>query len=180
MDDFPGCLFLSLVTPNVVVAFLGAFGGLWLFNRRLEAFLLLSTGVALVDNAGLERIVRRPSPDPDLISVAQEPGPFTFPSGHAAGVVVLYGLIFYFATVFVRQPALRLLIQAACVYVSVFTIIERLYVGVHWFSDMYGGVLHGALWLVLIIFVYRQRPRARVPAPSSPVLGERLRASRAD
>ncbi len=81
-------------------------------------------------------------------------------------MVVLYGLMFYFATISVRQPVLRLLIQAACVYVSVFTVIERLYIGVHWFSDVYGGVLYGALWLALIILVYRQRSQARTPSPS--------------
>lgn len=74
-------------------------------------------------------------------------------------MVVLYGLLFYFATTFIRRPALRLPVQAACLYIAAFTAIERLDAGVHWLSDVYAGVLFGALWLVPVIWAHRRRER---------------------
>lgn len=126
--------------------------------------------------AVLERIVARPQPSPDLLSVAQEPGlsEFAFPSGHTAGVVVLYGLLFFFAGRFIQRPALRLPLQAAFAYLTVFTAIERLDAGMHWLSDVYAGVLFGALWLAATIWIYRRRLReqgylASARAPEAPV-----------
>ena len=91
-----------------------------------------------------------------------DPGDFAFPSGHVAGAVAFYGLLFYFATTFIRQPLLRGTIQVACLYFISFTAMERLYAGVHWFSDVYGGILHGLLWLLPFIWFHRHRILGRV------------------
>ena len=155
--DVPGCIFVALTTPNVVPVFLAALAILLITRRRREAPLLLSTVSVLIANAVWERVVRRPSPPEELVTVTIDPGDFAFPSGHVAGAVVFYGLLFYYATVFIRQPLLRGTIQAACLYFISFTAMERLYAGVHWFSDVYGGLLHGLLWLVPLIWFHRHR-----------------------
>ncbi len=155
--DVPGCILIVFTTPNVVPVFLAAMAILILTRRRWEAGLILVPVAALVANAVWERVVRRPSPPEELVRIQTDPGDFAFPSGHVAGAVVLYGLIFYFATTYVRHPVLRTAIQAACIYFISFTAMERLYVGVHWFSDVYSGALHGALWLVPIIWFHRHR-----------------------
>ena len=154
--DVPGCILIAFTTPNAVPMMLAAIAVLVLARRRWEALLLLITAVALVANAVWERVVGRPSPSEELVTVRTDPGDFAFPSGHVAGAVVFYGLLFYFASTFVRRPVLRIGIQAACIYFITFTGLERLYVGVHWLSDVYSGVLHGALWLAVAIWLHRR------------------------
>lgn len=154
--DVPSCIVISLATPNAVWVMLGALAVLLITRKRWEAAGLLVTGPFLIFSAIVERIVGRPSPPDDLVRVLTPPGEFSFPSGHVGGAVFFYGLLFYLAICFVRPPLLRLALQAACVYFVTFTAMERLYVGVHWFSDVYSGALHGALWLALVIWGHRQ------------------------
>jgi undecaprenyl-diphosphatase len=75
------------------------------------------------------------------------------------GAFVLYGLIFYFAALHIRDARLRLPLQAACVAIIVLTGVERVYVGHHWPSDVLGGYYAGALVVgtVLVVHQYARR-----------------------
>ncbi len=149
-------------SPWMVVVWLAGVGALLAAARRWEALLLLAGMLARLLNAGVKELVDRPRPASDLVLVSDHPSRSSFPSGHADGALVLYGLLFYFITLFVRQPALRLLGQAACLWVILFTGMERVYMGAHWPSDVLGGYYLGALVLAALIAAQRlitQRPR---------------------
>ncbi|HEU5319938.1 MAG TPA: phosphatase PAP2 family protein, partial [Methylomirabilota bacterium] len=139
-------------------------------SLRLEAALVLLALLASPLNAGVKELVDRPRPDAELIRVGGQHSDSSFPSGHADSVLVLYGLLFYFVTLFVRRRALRLLGQAACLWVIVFTGMERVYVGAHWPSDILGGYYLGALILTALIAAHRIAgpSRGRVTAGGRP------------
>ncbi|MBI1886005.1 MAG: phosphatase PAP2 family protein [Chloroflexi bacterium] len=146
-------------SPLLLVPWLGGVAVLFLTAKWWEAALLLFSGFARLVNSGLKDVVERPRPSPDLVDVLEKPGTFAFPSGHVVGAIVLFGLLFYFATALIKQPLLRLLVQAACVYLIAFTAMERIYVGAHWLSDVYGGALLGAVWLAALVWLHRQLVR---------------------
>src|SRR3990172_12190623 len=79
-------------------------------------FLLVSPSAGLL-NAAVKEIVGRPRPGHELAPFTTRTYDSAFPSGHADSAIVIYGLMFYFITVFVNKPALRLLGQAACLWV---------------------------------------------------------------
>ncbi len=141
--------------PWVIVVWLGGVATLFAVARRWEALLLLASVLARPVNAGVKELIDRPRPSADLVAVSDHPSSPAFPSGHADGVIVLYGLLFYFITSFVTQPGLRLLGQAACLWVILFTGMERVYVGAHWPSDVLGGYYLGGLILAAIIAGHR-------------------------
>jgi undecaprenyl-diphosphatase len=143
-------------TPWVIAVWLAGAVALFAAARRWEAALLLGSVLARPLNAGVKELVDRPRPDADLVMVSDHPSSPAFPSGHADGVIVLYGLLFYFITLFVPQPALRLLGQAACLWVIVFTGMERVHVGAHWPSDVLGGFYLGGLVLAALIAAHRR------------------------
>ena len=58
-------------------------------------------------------------------------------------------------TILIKQPLLRLILQLACLYGIIFSGIARIYHGAHWFSDVYGAVLLGALILAVIVAIHR-------------------------
>lgn len=120
-----------------------------------SALLFLSGMIGRGFNSGLKEIIQRPRPSPDLVEVTDQPSSFSFPSGHAGGSVVLFGLIFYFASIYIPNQRLRLSIQAACLWIIVVTGIERVYSGHHWPSDVLGGVLYGLLVLAALITTHR-------------------------
>ena len=135
---------------------------LLLAGQRLEALLLLVTPAAGLLNAAVKEIVGRPRPGHELVSFSTRPYDSSFPSGHADSAIVIYGLLFYFITVFVSQPALRLLGQAACLWVILFTGMQRVYIGVHWPSDVLGGYYLGGLIIAALIGIHRRLSPATV------------------
>ena len=150
-------------TPLLFVVWLGGAGTL-LAARRWEGILLLVSGLGRLVNAGVKELVDRPRPSDDLVIVMERPESSAFPSGHADGAIVLYGLLFYLITILVPQRGLRLLGQAACLWVILFTGLERVHTGAHWPSDVVGGYYLGALMLAALIAAQRPgtgaRPRA--------------------
>lgn len=137
--------------PFLAVVWLGGALALLPLAGRGQSLLLLISMAARLLNSGLQELIERPRPSPDLLRAADQPSSFSFPSGHAEGALVLYGLLFYFAALYVRNIWLRLPVQAACLWVILFTGLERVYSGHHWPSDVLGGFYFGALVLTALI-----------------------------
>jgi undecaprenyl-diphosphatase len=146
--------------PLVVVT--GGALFLLLVRRRLPALLLALAPVAGLLNAAVKEIVDRPRPGHELVPWSTRSYSSAFPSGHAESAIVIYGLLFYFITIFITQPAVRLVGQAACLWVILFTGMQRVYTGVHWPSDVLGGYYLGGLVLAALIGLHRYLSRAVV------------------
>jgi membrane-associated phospholipid phosphatase len=145
----------TFTTGNIVIVLLLSAALLFTAARRWEALLLPASMLATLLNVGLKELVDRPRPAADLVAVSDHPSSPSFPSGHADTAVVLYGLLFYFITLYVRRPVLRLLGQAICMWVIVFAGMERVFVGAHWPSDVLGGYYLGGLTLAALITGHR-------------------------
>jgi undecaprenyl-diphosphatase len=79
-----------------------------------------------------------------------EPG-WSFPSGHAFGAMVFYGMLAY---VLLRlTPRFHRAIIAAAVLLIGMIGISRILLQVHYFSDVMAGYAAGAAWLVVCIVV---------------------------
>ncbi|HLN88521.1 MAG TPA: phosphatase PAP2 family protein [Candidatus Binatia bacterium] len=81
---------------------------------------------------------------------------FSYPSGHSAGVIVFCGMLAYFAWWHWRSTRSRALIGAGIVAVAAIVGFDRVYLNVHWLSDVFGGWLLGAFWLSFIVLVFVQ------------------------
>ncbi len=79
---------------------------------------------------------------------------FSFPSGHVTGSVVFFGVLVYFA--WNRWSSAKVRATACGLYVLVVSIVgfDRIYLNVHWFSDVVSAVFLGAFWLGLCVFIF--------------------------
>ena len=102
-----------------------------------------------------KELIQRPRPSAELVEFHDQPSSFSFPSGHAESAMILYGLKFYFAALYISNLWLRSGIQAVCVWIVVAGGFERVYAGHHWPSDVLGGYYLGALMLSGIIIIHR-------------------------
>lgn len=74
---------------------------------------------------------------------------FSFPSGHSIFAVALYGFLAYIAIRYARLWRSKIYIAFFGLLVIFLIGLSRLYVGVHYFSDVWGGYLMGLLWLII-------------------------------
>lgn len=140
----------------------------WLASRRdyaLAGTWLAAFGGGKLLEAGLKAAVQRARP-PYGASFLHGHS-FSFPSGHAMGSVLCYGMLAY--SLIVRwKPARRrrgLVWLGAALVVGVVS-LSRIYLGVHFPTDVAGGLLAGGAWLVLCITLAEAlRPGTRQDGP---------------
>ena len=141
----------------------------WLASRRdyaLAGTWLAAFGGGKLLEAGLKAAVERTRPPygaPFLCGHS-----FSFPSGHAMGSILCYGMLAY--SLIVRwKPARRrraLVLLGAALVVGLVS-LSRIYLGVHFPTDVAGGLLASGAWLVLCITLAEAlRPGTRGDDPS--------------
>ena len=116
--------------------------------ERLLVVVLTVPGGALL-NALLKHAFRRERPlfdDPLLVLTT-----YSFPSGHAMAATVLYGLLAVYAMRHLRQGRSRILVASVAGVVIVLVSFSRLYLGVHYLSDVLGGMAVGVVWLLMCL-----------------------------
>ncbi|MET0282042.1 MAG: phosphatase PAP2 family protein [Steroidobacteraceae bacterium] len=120
-------------------------GFLLLDGRRQTAALVLasSIGASLV-SSGLKILFARPRPDlvDHLVGVSTP----SFPSGHALASAAIYLTLGALLAREFPRPALRRYFMSVAVALTLLIGMSRVYLGVHWPSDVLAGWCLGALW----------------------------------
>lgn len=164
---------LFLVLPwlgtNITLIPLVVGVAIWLLVRRrrpdLAAHLVIVQLGSFTLNAVLKDIFDRPRPD--LFELRGQHAWAAFPSGHAiASVSVLLTV----AILLRRERGWRWPMSAAVVLL-LFSLYSRLYLGVHWPTDIVGGVLVGLAWLAVTYTAFRGRlaPAGATDRSAAPV-----------
>jgi len=94
---------------------------------------------------------------PDQIEHLIEQGGHAFPSGHAMGAVIVYGGLFFLFTQYSNSKPWQWLLGIISVILILMIGLSRIYLGVHYPSDVIAGFSLGFSWLCLAIAVYGLR-----------------------
>lgn len=127
-------------------------GFLLIKGHKAKSVLLLSSvgGSALLVTA-IKTITQVARPENQVIHDSS----FSYPSGHCAGAIVFVGLITYYIWLkWSSNQHVKVFSSVIFVLVVAFVGFNRIYLNVHWLSDVVGGYLFGAFWLSLCIIVY--------------------------
>jgi undecaprenyl-diphosphatase len=137
---------LLLVAAVVIVYMLVA--------RRLRTalFVFAATGGGIALGGLLKLVYARPRPDlvPHLVDVTSS----SFPSGHATDSALVYLTLAALLARTVPERALRITIIAAAILVTLLIGVSRVYLGVHWPSDVLAGWTIGAAWALCCSLLY--------------------------
>lgn len=118
---------------------------LWLTKHRYSAALLLIATVGgILLNGLLKMGFGRPRPQ--IFDWGVEVVSWSFPSGHAMSAAVVYGTVAYLASRLQVRHWHRVLTLAAAAILILLIAISRLYLGVHYPSDVIAGVIIGLAW----------------------------------
>lgn len=136
---------IAAPTTVAVVLLIGILG------LRLPAVIL---GVAALTghlfNQMLKALLERPRPElaaEEMAALGVDT--FAFPSGHVQSSTIFYGFLAYLLWQRVQRPWLRRLGVGVMLTMIALVGISRVYLGVHWPSDVAGGYVIGILWLLL-------------------------------
>lgn len=148
---FASATFLQIGT----VGMLGLLIILKFYTKAIEAFVVCSGGYLL--NHVLKIIYERERPPDPLIEPISN---FSFPSGHATSGFIFYGLIAYFI---LKSDFAYLYKYVFAILLILFSLVigfSRVYLRLHYFSDVIAGFCVGFSWLTLstwVIEVYKLR-----------------------
>lgn len=106
--------------------------------------------ITLIFSSLLKLVLRRVRPINDYVA-SMLFKTFSFPSGHAAGSVVSFGLAAFVITL--KWPELGLFSWSLAIIASIFVGISRVYLGAHYASDVIGGWILGLIGLIIIILL---------------------------
>ena len=156
-------IFFTLVGTPVVLGILsGVACVMFLFTRRYRwaAYLAVTSIVGGLMNVGLKHYFDRPRPD--LALALRSAHGSSFPSGHAMGSIIVFGALAYLAFRTVRRWRNAAAILAAAITIVVAIALSRVYLGVHWISDIAAGLTIGAVWVVFTTTTYEVFRRIRL------------------
>ncbi|WP_290491617.1 MULTISPECIES: phosphatase PAP2 family protein [unclassified Aerococcus] len=110
--------------------------------------ILVSVG-PLVDL--IKNIIQRPRPS--YVSHLVDQGGYSFPSGHATGAVVAWGTLAFLTWYYFKDqyPKMMPYLIGFAFFMVVAISASRLYLGVHYLSDIIAGWSIGATWLILCL-----------------------------
>jgi undecaprenyl-diphosphatase len=142
-------------------------GYLLMSGKRHAALLLIISilGAGLLSfaiKAGIER------PRPELFPHGTPVYTASFPSGHATGAAATYLTLGALLARFQRARRLKIYFMSVAVLLTLMIGVSRLYLGVHWPTDVLAGWTLGCCWALLCWMVARQLQRTGAVEPPAP------------
>ncbi len=133
-----------------------------LFKKRIDY--LLAYVVAILGGTALFFVLKmvihrvRPISRISLVNVAG----WSFPSGHSMMSAIFYGTLSYFVLQKTKSWRLRVLTALAALFVVFLTGFSRIYLQVHYLSDVIAGYAGGLFWLTICLTgfeVYKKKAK---------------------
>ena len=153
---------ISLLGAPATLTIVAVAGSLLLLYRRRYAEAALLSTVVLGGNFlnfCLKHVIQRGRPafDDPLFSLPT----YSFPSGHAMASTVFYGLLAIYVSGSARQRYAAPVTIGAAVLMVALVSFSRVYLGLHYLSDVVGGLSEGIAWLALSVIAWHHRRRRK-------------------
>jgi membrane-associated phospholipid phosphatase len=134
---------VAIGTYTAVVALALAIERRW----RGLVLVVVAAGGGLALNVLMKLAFHRARPvfDQPLLTLAT----YSFPSGHVAGSTIFYGLGVLWVFARTRRPLWRMLAVAAALLLIAMVAFSRMYLGVHYLSDVGAAFAEGVAWLAI-------------------------------
>jgi len=160
-------IFVSSLGGTILIALI-ALTLLWLLWKRdwfrAAALAIAAAGSAIL-NEGLKLAFQRVRPATATEFIRGRS--WSFPSGHSMSSLVGYGFLAFLLLGHVKSPRWRGTIIACTVLLVASVGFSRMYLGVHYLTDVVAGFLAGTVWLLACIggyeFARHQHARGRLP-----------------
>lgn len=119
-------------------------------NWRYVIELALVSLLAVSSNVVLKQIIHRARPISEHLVTVKT---LSYPSGHAMSAMAFYGLLIYLFYTFKMNRFIKIAVITVLALIILSIGISRIYLGVHFPSDVAGGFVAGFIWVVLCVLI---------------------------
>ena len=120
-------------------------------NWRFVIQMIFVLGISALSNLALKQVINRPRPNVEhLVSVTT----LSYPSGHAMSAISFYGFLIYLFYGFKMNKWIKSGIILFFTLLIFAIGISRIYLGVHFPSDIAGGFIAGLIWVAFCIIIF--------------------------
>lgn len=125
----------------------------FLYKKNFQYSLIagLSLGGGYLFTFLIKNIVMRARPENSLLLV----NGYSFPSGHAVAATIFFTLLIYFFIIKIKSMVWREILIVVSVLSILLTAFTRVYLGVHWLSDVLAGIGLGLFWVTSVILLFK-------------------------
>lgn len=138
----------------------------WIIRKKYRpaAWLAMAAGGSVILDVSLKLSFHRARPTP---FVGMAPSSYSFPSGHSLSSFCFYGVLAGLLCAHIQSAALRKAIWSAAALLVLAIGISRIYLGVHYPTDVIAGYIAAAAWVSsLLLALYSEREvKLRTSAP---------------
>lgn len=139
---------ITNITSPLVVIVTAIILIIFIKNKKIKLSLMINLiGVTIINNLFKVIIART---RPDINRLVDETG-YSFPSGHAITSMVFYGYLIYLIYKYVDNRKIKIPLMIFLILLIPIIGLSRIYLGVHYTSDVLGGFLLGTVYLILFI-----------------------------
>ena len=114
-------------------------------------FYILSVFGANIAFVVIKMIVQRARPSSELLTIATH----SFPSGHATMATAMSLAVYLIFVKRVHSIGFQTVLLIGCIVWPVIIAFSRVYLNVHWLSDVIAGIGLGLFWVTLIVLIFR-------------------------
>lgn len=119
----------------------------WRFSLQTVLVLVLAT----LSNMVLKVLINRTRPDGEHLMPVYT---LSFPSGHAMSAMGFYGFLIFLVLRYARRTSLKIFLVTILVLIILFIGISRVYLGVHYPSDVVAGFAGGLIWVTFCVILF--------------------------
>lgn len=138
-------LFLTIATGVAIVWF-----AMRKWGREAKLLALTMIGASLL-NISLKLAFKRPRPIPFFNLSAPES--YSFPSGHALTSCCFFGALAALLTARIKSKRIRTVVWMVCATMFLLIGFSRIYLGVHYTTDVIAGFAAALIWILVVRFV---------------------------
>ncbi len=124
-----------------------------LFLKKEGIFLFLSVGINQIINEVLKFLIKRPRPS--VTHLVIENG-YSTPSGHTMASITFYGILLMIIWHSKMPKVIKWLLTIFFSLLVILILFSRIYLGVHFFSDILSGILISSFTMVIIYRIYHK------------------------
>ena len=139
ITNFGGAIFLVIATITLFIV---------IKNKKIGISILSNVAIVTVLNQLIKRILQRPRPTE--YRIIEETG-YSFPSGHSMVSMAFYGYFIYLIYKYVKNKYVKWISISLLSLLICAIGISRIYLGVHYTSDVLGGFLISISYLIIYI-----------------------------